>query len=89
MPNRTVSFETYCKRNINHAVKGLPKGVADQIKRSFKAARCADIYGGELETYLGVIAQTLERKNETVRELKARTEAYTKELNKVINIFNK
>ena len=50
-------------KTINHAIKNLPKDIAHQIKRAFKATGCLDIYGGNLFQYLMIIAQVLETKN--------------------------
>ena len=64
---------------MNFAVKQLPnESSAKALKRAFKAANCSDIYGGELATYLNVIAQTLENQNETIAKLKASTKEYIK-----------
>lgn len=79
-----ISFETYCKRSINHAVKKLSSEVAKEVKRAFKATNCSDIYGGELATYIAVIAQTLEEQNEAIAKLKKHTKEYVKEINGVV-----
>ncbi len=79
-----ISFETYCKRSISHAVKKLPPEVAKEVKRAFKAVNCSDIYGGELAVYISVIAQTLEDQNETIAKLKKRTKEYTEEISAIV-----
>jgi hypothetical protein len=65
---RPVSFETYCKRNVKFAANKLPPEAREPFLRAFKATNCADLYGGELETYLSVIAQRLETANNKVEK---------------------
>ena len=89
MTKRAVSFETYCKRNINYAVQKLSSDVAKEIKRAFEATNCSDIYGGDLATYISVIAQVLERRNEEIAELKKYTEEYIKEISGVVGRMRK
>lgn len=68
MAKRPVSFETYCKRNVKFAAKKLPEEAREPFLRAFAATNCADLYGGELHTYLSVIAQVLEAKTERVEK---------------------
>jgi len=69
MAKRGCSFETYRKRSIKHAVKKLDPKAAKQLIRAFEATHCMDLYGGELETYLAVIADRLEAANKKIEKL--------------------
>lgn len=53
---------------LNHAVKNLPKDIAYQIKRAFKATGALDMYDGNLYQYLVIIAQAIEIKNKQLDE---------------------
>lgn len=64
-------------RTINYAVKNLPKDIAHQIKRAFKATGCLDVYGGNLQQYLMVIAQMLEAKNKQLEITKNKFKTIT------------
>jgi hypothetical protein len=70
MAKRIVSFETYRKRNITHAANKLYPEAAKALKRAFAATNCMDIYGGELHTYLNVIADRLESANAHTTKMK-------------------
>lgn len=85
MPKRPqmCSFETYCKRTINHAAKKLYPEAAKALKRAFEAAHCSDIYGGELHTYLNVIADQLENANSRVAKMKELINSVKKSLEKI------
>ena len=76
-------------KTINHAVKNLPKGIAHQIKRAFEATGCLDIYGGNLQQYLMIIAQVLEIKNKQLAVLVSEiTEKKFKEIIQIIKYKN-
>jgi len=72
MSKRPVSFETYCKRNVTHAAKKLSPEAGQQLIRAFKATHTMDIYGGELDKYLAVIACRLEDADKRIEEFKTK-----------------
>jgi hypothetical protein len=62
---------------VKYAAKKLKNEEAgEQLIRAFKATRASDIYDGNLEMYLMVIAQTLEDRTFQLEELR-------KEVNKL------
>lgn len=83
MAKRTVSFDTYCKRNINFAAKKLYPEAGEALKRAFEAANCMDLYGGELHTYLNVIADRLGDANRRISKLEELIDNTRKALGKI------
>jgi len=57
-------------RTVNFAAKKLPEKARPAFLRAWKACGCMDLYDGNLDTYLRVIAQVLERRNEQKEEFK-------------------
>ena len=57
-------------RTANWAAKKLPEKARPGFLRAWKACGCMDLYDGNLATYLRVIAQVLERRNEQHEEFK-------------------
>jgi len=57
-------------RTINFAIKELPEKCRKPFLRAWDACNCADIYNGDLSTYLSVIAQYIERRNTERKALK-------------------
>jgi len=58
------------KETVKDAAKRLPKEVRKPFLRAWKAAGCLDLYDGNLDNYLSVIGQVLERKQNEVAHLK-------------------
>ena len=67
-------------RTVNFAVKKLPEKAKRPFLRAWAAAGCMDLYDGNLATYLSVIAQVLERRNEERSVLKNIGEEIRKKL---------
>ena len=58
-------------RTVNFAAKKLPENARKPFLRAWEAANCMDLYDGNLATYLNVIAQSLERRNEERKVLES------------------
>lgn len=52
------------ERTVNFAAKKLSEKAKEPFLRAWRATNCADIYNGDLATYLNVIAEVLEHRNE-------------------------
>ena len=56
-------------KTIKYAVKNFPLPIKKAIIRAFEASNSMDIYDGRLESYITVIAQTMESQNAKVAKL--------------------
>jgi len=68
------------EETVKDAAKRLPKEVRKPFLRAWKAAGCMDIYGGNLDNYISVIGQVLERKQNEVAHLRKAIEGVRKTL---------
>jgi hypothetical protein len=59
------------RKTIEYAVAHLASAQAALIQRAWKATRAEDLYDGRLNSYLQVIAETLEKQNEKMYTMKS------------------
>ena len=58
------------KQSVKDAAKRLPKDSQRPFLRAWKATNCLDLYDGNLDNYLSVIGQVLEKKQNEVAHLR-------------------
>ena len=76
-------------RTVNFAAKKLPEKARKPFLRIWEACNCADLYDGNLATYLSVMAQSLESRNEERETLKNIASDIQKKLKRVHLISKK
>jgi hypothetical protein len=62
------TWKAYMHNKIKDAARTMPSNFSKEFLRAFEATGAEDIYGGEPIRYMQVIAQTIERQNETIEK---------------------
>lgn len=58
------------EKTVKNAVTMLPEKCRGPFLRAWKSANCMDLYSGELEAYLQIIAQVMEDRQERLDSIK-------------------
>lgn len=73
------------KRTIDDAVKCVPDGIRKGFKQAWNYCGVMDLYDGEPEMYMAIIAQTIRDDKAKLVGLKKALNIFQMELNKVLN----